>query len=67
MFPYTRELSRHMAVPEDIMDKAMVEYIGKRDGRPELLVRILPDEEQYHSEEIRRVYQGIFGQTEGAV
>lgn len=60
VFPYTRELSRHMAVPEDIMDKAMVEYIGRRDGRPELLVRILPDEEQFHSEEIRRVYQGIF-------
>lgn len=60
VFPYTRELSRHMAVPEDIMDKAMVEYIGRRDGRPELLVRILPDEEQFHSEELRRVYQGIF-------
>ena len=60
VFPYTRELSKHMAVPEDIMDKAMVEYIGRRDARPELLVRILPDEEQFHSEEMRRVYQGIY-------
>ena len=60
VFSYTRDLSRHMAVPEDVMDKAMVEYLGKKDGRPELMVRILPHESQYHSEDIRRVYQGIF-------
>lgn len=60
VFSYTRDLSRHMAVPEDIMDKAMVEYHGRKDSRPELMVRILPGEEEYHSEEMHRVYQGIF-------
>ncbi len=60
IFAYTRDLAKHMAVPEDVMDKAMVEYLGKKDGRPELMVRILPHEDQYHSEDIRRVYQGIF-------
>ena len=60
VFPYTRELSKHIHVPEDIMDKAMVEYRGEKDGHPELLVRILPEEEDFHSEDIRRVYQGIF-------
>ena len=43
-----------------IMDKAMVEYRGKKDAHPELQVRILPEETGYHSEDIRRVYQGIF-------
>ena len=39
VFPYTRELSKHIPVPEDIMDKAMVEYRGKKDAHPELQVR----------------------------
>lgn len=60
VFPYTRELSRHIHIPEDIMDKAMIEYRGRKDGCPELLVRILPEETDWHSEDIRRVYQGIF-------
>lgn len=60
VFPYTRELSRHIPVPEDIMDKAMVEYRGKKDSRPELLVRILPEEPDWHSEDLKRVYQGIY-------
>ena len=60
VFPYTRELSKHISVPEDIMDKAMVEYRGRKDAHPELQVRILPEETGFHSEDIRRVYQGIF-------
>ena len=48
VFPYTRELSRHIPIPEDIMDKAMVEYRGKKDGHPELQVRILPEETDWH-------------------
>ena len=60
VFPYTRELSRHIPVLEDIMDKAMVEYRGSKDGHPELQVRILPEEEEWHSEDFRRVYQGIY-------
>lgn len=60
VFPYTRELSKHMPVPEDIMDKAMVEYHGRKDARPELLTRILPGDGAFKNEELRRVYQGVF-------
>ena len=60
VFPYTRDLSRHIPVPEDILDKAMIEYRGKRDGYPELVLRILPEEQEFHTEDMRRVYQGIF-------
>ena len=59
VFPYTRDLSRHIPIPEDILDKAMVEYRGSREGHPEIQVRILPEEE-FHSEDMRRVYQGIY-------
>lgn len=60
IFPYTRDLSRHIPVPEDILDKAMVEYRGSRDTYPELKIRILPQETDFHTEEISRVYQGIY-------
>jgi hypothetical protein len=60
VFPYTRELSRHVPVPEDILDKAMIEYRGRKDCYPELMVRILPEEEEFNTQDMRRVYQGIY-------
>ena len=42
------------------MDKAMIQYCGGRDSKVELKVRILPDEEEFHSEDISRMYQGVF-------
>ena len=63
VFPYTRELSKHIPVPEDIMDKAMVEYRGRKDAHPELQVRILPEETGFHSEDIRRGLPGDFCET----
>ena len=37
-----------------------MEYKGSRDASPRLLVRVLPEEEEYHGETMRRVYPGIF-------
>ncbi len=60
IFPYFKKLGQFVKIPEDIMDKAMIEYRGNKNSRVELRVRVLPDEEDFHSEEMRRVYQGIF-------
>ena len=60
IFPYTRDLSRHIPVPEDILDKTMVEYHGDRDRAPWMEVRLLPEETSFHREKMRRVYQGIY-------
>lgn len=60
VFSWTKKLARHIPIPEDILDKAMVEYRGRKNGEPELFVRILPQEKEFHREELRRVYQGIF-------
>ena len=38
----------------------MIQYKGDRDSRIVLRVLVLPDEEEFHSEEMHRVYQGIF-------
>lgn len=60
IFPYTRDLSRHVPIPEDILDKTMVEYHGDRDKAPWMELRLLPEETSFHREEMRRVYQGIY-------
>lgn len=60
VFPYFKLLTRFIALPEDILDKGMIEYRGSKTSKIDLRIRILPDEEEYHSEDMRRVYQGIF-------
>ncbi len=60
IFPYTKKLARFIPVPQEIMDKAMIDYEGNREDRLSLMVRILPDEKEFRREELRRVYQGIF-------
>ncbi|WP_349670290.1 DUF5717 family protein [Lacrimispora sp.] len=60
VFPYYKKLAKYMAMPEDIMDKAMISHCAERDSKIDLEIRILPDEEEYHSEDITRMYQGVF-------
>lgn len=60
VFPYFKELQKHIAMPEYIMDKGIFQYIGSKNIEPELKVRILPDEEDYHTEDIKRMYQGVY-------
>ncbi|MBS5283302.1 MAG: hypothetical protein KHY46_05435 [Clostridiales bacterium] len=60
VFPYTRDLSKHIPIPEDIMDKSMIEYRGSREEAPDLRLRILPYGQEFTGEEMRRVFQGIY-------
>lgn len=60
VFAWFQDIGKHVSLPEDILDKAVVEYHGQKDSKPELLIRILPDEEEYHAEDMNRVFQGIF-------
>lgn len=60
IFPYFCDLGKLIPMPEDIMDKGMVQYNGSKESKVELLIRILPEEEEYHVEDMRRIYQGIF-------
>lgn len=60
VFSYFKKLGRLIPMPDSVMDKVMVEYKTDREARPELLVRVLPQEEEYHSEALKKVYPGIF-------
>lgn len=60
VFPYYKSLARFISVPGDITDKAIIEFHGDRDSRMEIRSRILPDRPDYRSEEMKRMYLGIF-------
>ncbi len=60
VFPYMKQLAGLVSVPEDIMDKTMIEYRGDKNRQPWIEMRILPQEEHFTREEMRRVYQGIY-------
>ncbi len=60
VLPYFKDLAKHVRIPEEIMDKVILQYIGTKDSRVELQVRIRPQEERFYSEDMKRVYQGIF-------
>ena len=60
IFAYFKKLAPYADIPGDIMDKEIIEYHGSPTGRPILMVRILPDEEGFHEEELRMVFKGIY-------
>ncbi|MCI8950459.1 MAG: hypothetical protein HFG49_10540 [Lachnospiraceae bacterium] len=60
IFPYTKKLSSFVRIPQYIRDKAMICFEGNKEDQLQLFIRILPDEESFHREELRRIYEGIF-------
>ncbi len=60
VFPYMQQLAGLVSVPEDIMDKTMIEYRGDKNRQPWIEMRIRPQEEYFTREEMHRVYQGIY-------
>lgn len=59
-FSYFKDLSRFAPVPERLLDKEMIEFHGEKDLDPVLMVRVLPEEQEFVCEEMKEVYKGIF-------
>lgn len=60
VFPYYKKLSKWIALPQDIRDKEMVVYYGNKFSLPRLRSRILPYENEFKPDEMRRMYMNIF-------
>lgn len=60
IFAHFKDLASHVRIPEEVLDKGIIQYIGHKDSKVDLQIRILPQEERFHSDEMKRVYQGIF-------
>lgn len=60
VFAYFKDLARFIIIPGNILDKEIIEYHGKKEVKPYLQIRILPDEEEFHFEDMRPIYKGIY-------
>lgn len=60
VFAYFKDLAPYVDLPGELADKEIVEYHGTPESRPVLMVRVLPDEEEFHEEELKPVYKGIY-------
>ena len=60
VFSYTKGLLERLHISSEITEKTYIEYHGDRYRKPRLLIRIEPEDETFHEEEMRRVYQGIY-------
>lgn len=60
IFAYFKDLAKFIVIPGNILDKEIIEYHGARDTKPYLRLRILPEEEEYHYEDMRQIYRGIY-------
>ncbi len=60
IFAYFHDLGRLIPMPDSIMERVTIEYRGGREAWPELEVRVLPEEEDFVSDEMRKVYPGIY-------
>lgn len=60
VFSYFKNLAETAEIPGDILDKEIIEYHGSASKRPVLMVRVLPDDEEFHEEEMRMIYKGIY-------
>lgn len=59
-FAFYQDLRRLIEVPEQLKHQVILEYRGGKEIRPELEVRILPEEEEFYPEELTKVYPGIY-------
>ena len=60
IFRYTKALKKKIVIPKEICERYYIEYHGSREAPPRLYVRISPEDKDYHREEMRRVYGGIY-------
>ena len=60
VFAHMKPLARHVRIPREITDKAILQYIGRKDSRVDLQVRIRPQEERFYGDDMKRMYQGVF-------
>ncbi|MCD8221308.1 MAG: DUF5717 family protein [Clostridiales bacterium] len=64
VFAWFQTLGRMVALPASIMDQTILEYRCQGEespvNKPMMMIRILPEETEFHPEEMKRVYAGIY-------
>ena len=59
IFSYTKELGKFVSLPNEILEKSVLEYHGREEEKPFLSIRN-QGEEEFHREELQECYHGIY-------
>lgn len=60
IFRYTKALKKKVAIPKEICERYYIEYHGSREAPPRLYIKISPEDTDFRSVEMMRVYGGIY-------
>lgn len=60
VFSYMGQLSAKGLADPSYGEKSYIEYHGDRFRKPRLLLKIVPEDTEFHEEEMRRVCQGVY-------
>ncbi len=60
IFRYTKALKKKISIPKEICERYYIEYHGSREAPPRLYIRISPEDKDFRSVEMTRVYGGIY-------
>lgn len=60
ILPYLKKLGRHIPIPEELLTSVMVEYQAVSAEPPEIEIRLLPLEQQFHREEMDKVFLSVY-------
>lgn len=60
IFAYTERLEKFIPLPEPVLERSYIEYRAASDERPIIKVRLLSEDEEFHEEELERVYHNIY-------
>lgn len=63
-FSYYKKLARFIPLPEDVLNKEVIEFHGERDESYEIRMRVLPDEVDFRTEELPRMFLNCFVRRE---
>lgn len=63
-FSYYKKLARFIPLPEDVLNKEVLEFHGERDESYEIRMRILPGETDFRTEELPRMFLDCFVRRE---
>ncbi len=60
IFCFTKKLRKKIRIARELCDRFYVEFHGDPQTPPKMLIRVLPDESEFHSVEMKRIYRNIY-------
>lgn len=60
IFSFMQKLERYISLPAKLRDQVIVECSAAKNGKILIRMRVLPEQQEFHVEGMRHVYEGIY-------